>query len=614
MPVASPVLALDAATKQIELLERRARHDFAAAASQYLWIKPKEQPLARLRLNWPQRFVYERYLLPAWQARQPFAGIILKARREGMSTLIAAYHYHKVRWWRGQNCYQTAHDDDTVEELFSMVIRFHDNLPDELKPPTKHKTRQELEYAAPWDSHLRTRVAKYLDIGRGKTIHHAHLSEIAFYPDPETIFAGILDAVPLQGPTSIILESTANGAETWFESVCTMASRTREDASVLGGRRWQLVFLPWFWNPWNVLPVGPAFQLTAEEVDLQKRFILRPEQLAWRRSTLQEKELLHPGRGRKVFMQENPATPDEAFISSGECIFPEDALDRLKRQQRPPILGYQVVKVGTWRHALVRHPEPAAAPFQVWEPPRRGYEYTVGVDTARGGGRDDSAVVIIRMPEYRQVAQWYDNSTAPKQLAYKIAAMARYYGTGADTMPICIVEVNDAGILVNAELEAMRGLEPLDIYVWEYLDKVGQQTTTKTGWWTSYATKDALVGVANSLLMAGSVLVPSKAIQDDMKRTVEIVPKVYRTHGCDLTMAWLMAVFAAYRKIARWQPAAAEMLFAPQQTAIYPEDRDSDDAFMRDLGVYRDPVLYDATFQRRIRQGHADFGSAMENL
>ena len=62
----------------------RAQRDFVYCAGELLWIKPKDRPLCRLVLNWPQRYIWQRYLQPAWDAREPLALLILKARREGV--------------------------------------------------------------------------------------------------------------------------------------------------------------------------------------------------------------------------------------------------------------------------------------------------------------------------------------------------------------------------------------------------------------------------------------------------------------------------------------------------------------------------------------------------
>ena len=50
------------------------------------------------------------------------------------------------------------------------------------------------------------------DVGRSKTLQPFHGSEVAFWPNARTHFAGVLQAVPDLPGSEIILESTANGA------------------------------------------------------------------------------------------------------------------------------------------------------------------------------------------------------------------------------------------------------------------------------------------------------------------------------------------------------------------------------------------------------------------
>lgn len=538
----------------------RAQDDFSYCASRLLWIRPKDQPLSTLQLNFPQRYIWEHYLQPAYDRKEPLALIILKARREGVSTLIQAWHFWRATFDRGQSCYLTAHDDDTAQELFRMAKTFYDHLLPKLKPPTERHNRMELEYKAPWGSSIRTRTAKYADIGHGKTIQHWHASEVAYYPEDELNGAppalpGLLEAVPSTGASSIVFESTAYAADTWFHHLWLEAERLGTHGRVgFGSRRWQACFLPWFIHPDHQAEwfddMGP---LTDEEVTLRGLYTLTLEQIAWRRSKLEELELIYPGNGLRILRQQYPSSSDEPFLLAGTCVFPEACLTDLKKQEFPPALGFSVVKTGQWRHTIVQEKSLSDAALVVWEPPLsgRGFQYTVGVDVSRGVGRDDSAVVVMRMPGYVTVAHWFDNYTGPKQLAYIVGAIARFYGVGSGSLPICTVEINDAGILVNSELETMRGYEPLDIFVWEYWDRIGQQMTTKTGWVTTQGTKDVLLGIANSLLIAKEVKVPSRWIREDMARTIEIKPGQARTTGCDLVIAWLLALMCAYRKIGR---------------------------------------------------------------
>jgi hypothetical protein len=596
--------ALLSPTEQADIthLERQCRDDFAFATSHVFFIRPKEQPLTLLRLNWPQRYVYEHYLHPAWAQRQPLALTILKTRRVGMTTLLMAWIYHKIRWYRGQNCYVVANDDPTLAEIFQMATRFHDHMPPDFLPPVERHNTEQLSYAPPWDSGLRARIAKYGEVGRGTTLHHVLLDELAFYPDPAKILLGVLDAVPRTSASSLLLSSTANGAETWFEAVWTEFSRTAGREG-FGGRHWQTVFLPWFWNPYNRIAGLPLDALDAEERDLAQAHRLTPDQLAWRRATLREYERLFPGQGKRKFHQENPSTPEEAFLLAGQCIFPEEALAELKRQERPPERGFTLHQTGTWKYTMLPCKELDSAQLLVWEPPRRGYQYAVGVDVGLGVGGDDSAVVVMRYPGFVTVAHYADNFTAPKQFAYIVGAIADWYGRGCGELPTVTVELNNAGILINTEIETMMGAYQLQPFVWEYWDRIGtSQQSTKTGWLTTWATKHLMVGAANSLLLAHLCHIPSRALRIDMERTYEIKPGVYRTKGADLCMGWLLALVTCYRKFARWDWGA--WADPSKRTGdVFPDSPGRpDDPLDTQYTERSDPVYHDTNWPKALRR------------
>lgn len=441
-----------------------------------------------------------------------------------------------------------------------------------------------------------------------------HNSEVGYYPIDSMTGApaalpGLLEAVPTTGRSSIVWETTAVQADTWFHQVWLEAERNKHRLVGYGNRRWQTVFLPWFYHPDHQAEWLEEYEpLGKEEVEIQRRFKLSMPQMAWRRGKIEELNIEYPGQGLRRYHQQYPSTSEEPFLLAGTCVFPEQALAEMLRQERPPSLGFQIVRTGQWRCNLVEEKHLDTASFLVWEPPRQGCEYTLGVDVSRGVGRDDSAVVVMRMPGYQTVAHWADNFVAPKQLAYMVAAIARYYAVRSGTHPICTVEINDAGILVNSELETMRAYEPLDIFVWEYWDTVGQQQSTKTGWMTTHRSKDLLLGLANSLMLARQTFQPSRWIRADMGRTIEIRPGVARTGGCDLVIAWLLALMTAYRKIARFHDPEGLLDLARGQGAVFGKSFASDDAMDNlheqygDDYVYKDRVFYDSEGDK-IRRG-----------
>src|SRR5262245_1852281 len=135
----------------IQDLERKCRQDFEYACANVLWIRPKDEALCRLNLLWPQRYVYRRFLKPAWERKEALGLVVLKTRRIFMTTLFMAWLYHKIRWFKGINCYVLANDDPTLADVYGMALRYHQNMPPDFLPPVERLNSEQLAYAAPWD-------------------------------------------------------------------------------------------------------------------------------------------------------------------------------------------------------------------------------------------------------------------------------------------------------------------------------------------------------------------------------------------------------------------------------------------------------------------------------
>src|SRR5690606_37607220 len=153
-------------------------------------------------------------------------------------------------------------------------------------------------------------------------------SEVAFFPDAKTTMLGLLQAVPDQPNTLVVLESTANGVGDWFHEMWQKAEK--------GENEFTPIFLPWFIQPEYTRPFRTEAEreqfiqeVEATHVDangetvytyekqLMEKHDLTYEQLNWRRWTIANK-----CQGDEIlFMQEYPSTPEEAFISSGRPVF-----------------------------------------------------------------------------------------------------------------------------------------------------------------------------------------------------------------------------------------------------------------------------------------------------
>lgn len=220
--------------------------------------------------------VQERYLLRDSTGRD----IILKARQQGFSSLILGIFTADFLLKENQRNVIVADISDNAAELLDRVksyIRSYEEIVG-VKVPLKYNSKYEL-YNEATNSRYTIGTADNTDFGRSKTITNLHLSEAAFYSNLEKIMAGAGTAVVPGG--RFIIETTANG----FNYFKTFWDSANVD---------QGAFKPLFFKASEFYP---AEFLQSEKIRL----------------------------GR-LFPQEYPESPEEAFLTSGEMYFNSDAL------------------------------------------------------------------------------------------------------------------------------------------------------------------------------------------------------------------------------------------------------------------------------------------------
>src|SRR5438105_4678513 len=224
--------------------------DFACFAAEHLRIRSKSGGIALLTFNKAQRFVHER-LEAQRAATGRVRALILKGRQQGCSTYVAARFYHRTVHARGLRTYILSHEEQATQNLFEMVERFHANLPAAMKPSTGAANAKELWFDA-LDSGYKVGTAGTKGVGRSSTVQLFHGSEVAFWPFAETHAAGVLQAVPDEPGTEVILESTANGIGNFFH-------RKWREAET-GTSEYFAIFIPWFWPDEYRIPAGRALR------------------------------------------------------------------------------------------------------------------------------------------------------------------------------------------------------------------------------------------------------------------------------------------------------------------------------------------------------------------
>ena len=112
----------------------RLRTDLEYFAETALKLRPKAGPLEPFKFNAAQKKLHG---LLEEQKRKTgrIRCIVLKARRQlGVSTYTAARLYHRTIHNPGLRTIIIAHDRAASRNLYAIVKRFHDHMPEELKP------------------------------------------------------------------------------------------------------------------------------------------------------------------------------------------------------------------------------------------------------------------------------------------------------------------------------------------------------------------------------------------------------------------------------------------------------------------------------------------------
>ncbi len=386
--------------------------------------------------------------------------IVLKARQMGISTWVAGRFFLKTITRPGTLTVEVAHNREAAEQIFKIVHRFYEQLPEGLREGALRVSRANSGqlFFPELDSEYRVESAADVNAGRGMTVQNLHCSEVARWSgDVADTMASLGAALVPDG--EVVMESTPNGAHGCFYEEWQRAEET-------GTVRH---FFPWWMEPAYVGNPAALGEWTEEERQLAKAHGLTAEQIVFRRRLR--------SNFREAAAQEFAEDAESCFLASGHCVFDLDAIAARAQAVHEPMEKRRNGQL--W----------------IWYPPQPGMRYIVAADPAGGGTAGDyAALQVIELESGLQCAELRER-VDPRGLAQQAVALAGEYNDA-----LLVVERNNHGAAVQAYLEISG--DRVQVYEQE----------ARAGWLTTAMSRPAMIERLGSALVSDARIFSSSRL------------------------------------------------------------------------------------------------------
>lgn len=478
----------------------------------------------------------------------PVRIIVLKGRQEGISTRVQARMLHQLVHEPNFYASTICHD---AKSTIAMRSRIMGTMVNNLQSPYDVANKRKFgEFRN--GSIVDTMTAGSRSSGRSQTISFVHASEVARWhrkdfgdEQADEVLLSLLQAVPDLEGTTVILESTADGARGAFYDYCQNPPEG-----------WRFVFLPYYtlqeyrirltpeetklndrlqaaFLAGNTLEINVCCELLRLTID-ERGYRLGGgyngacvplAALKWRRKYGLAKCKNDPAR----FAQEYPANPEEAFLSSGRPAFAPSTIALWKKMPTPDI-----------------HPVPNTHGNGFFIcPPVPGRSYRIGVDVCEGSeipdDKLDYTVCIIHDPIEKRVVAMYRSQETPRVAAAGMAPMLSSY------------RVDDDGVVVDMlgpGMALIDRLQDLGVSLWGSKPR-------KAGFRTTGESRPFIIGYLQDEIRAQGVKHPGfPVIVQELADAQQTRNRVDHTSGKhdDCILAWAMALSPIARASERVEP------------------------------------------------------------
>jgi len=348
--------------------------------------------------------------------------LVLKARQIGVSTLVRAYFFWKQYIAEEPLAFGVvSYSDRSAKEMRTTDQRFYDGLPKVLQRKLSINNTQKTVFA---DSEASS--ASFTAGGRNSTrsfvLSDAHVTEFAFFEDPEELLASLDATVGTEG--QVVIETTPNQPGDYYHQLCIDAER--------GANEWHL-FATWWWqHPSYRATVRRGFVPTEEELEQQEKYGLDFEQLQWRRTKMRTLSA-NPQKALKKFRREYPACIEDAFHFADNVYFDPTDIEAIEEVEEPTA-------------------DPGLLDEEwVLETPDPDGLYCAGIDVGGGLNKDYSVLVILNAMTLAPALVARTNKLKPEDFAEVAAEYLGMYNN-----PLVITESNNHGHVVLLRFKQMR--------------------------------------------------------------------------------------------------------------------------------------------------------------
>lgn len=571
-----------------------------------LSIKTKSEGITNFKWRKAQRVVWNKYILPSLQNREPIRVYILKGRQIGFTTLIEAIIFKASTLHCDINANVIAHDKGKAGEIFNMYKLFLRTTPENLQPTRKLSNRNEVLFSNPdedgpltLESYIKIDTADNKHLGAASTLQLMHLSEFARY---ESINQNAREAI------MTLFQTMANvyGTMAFLETTAFGEGIGKEFWDADNG--FQKIFVPWIvdedYRCRKPLKENELYSTDADEYgneyrareliidglqqwnpekDLEWCQVESLHRLAWRRITLKQKCF-----GKlQYFHREYPLSPEEAFISSSVS-----ALDTIKLHAMKVLIKTRNNTSPTYTY-LRNDPNSASNPYgafieavggelKIFEQKIPGEIYFIGIDVGAGVGGDNSVIQVVKS-DYTQVAI-YTNQIDPDDLAFPAVCLAKIYNNAFITP-----EANAMGLATIGKI--IKDLRYYNVYRRIRLGTADAKPQKIYGFHTSPKTKPALITTLNGVIKSGTCLIQDGEDKGTIDEAIHFVYDLVKNTVSaaqgwkdDKIMALALAVFSIKDELPRLETIIHDINNPPPGSLEYLA-RESDDYYENvDLG------------------------------